>query len=60
MSSLVFGLRWTQKTKPCFVTLELFSGRPLVNVFKTLNDLHSYIFSKFHKSKNYQDQDLDI
>ena len=36
----MFGLRWAQKTKPCFVTLELFSARLPVKVFKTLNGLY--------------------
>ena len=41
--------RWSQKTKPCFVTLRTFfrsTGLP-VKVFKTLNDWWSYILNKF-------------
>ena len=37
ISSLVFGLRWAQRTKPCFVTQNFFSIGLPVKVFKTLN-----------------------
>ena len=50
----MFGLRWAQKTKPCFVTLRTFSARLPVKVFKTLNGRQSYILSKLHKSKKIQ------
>ena len=52
--SLAIGLRWAQKTKPCFVTLRtIFSVRLPVKVFKTLSDRQSYILRKFHISKKY-------
>ena len=54
ISSIAFGLRCSQKTKPCFVTLrnffsltaEVLKSRS-VEVLKTLNGWQSYILSKF-------------
>ena len=50
--SLVLGLRWAQRRKPCFVTLKkLFSAWLPVKVFKTLNGRQSIFSVNFTKSK---------
>ena len=53
--SLVFGLRWAQKTKPPVLWhLKLFSTRLPVKVFKALNGRQFYILSKFHNIEKFQ------
>ena len=47
-----FGLHRAQKMKACLWHVELFLGRLLVYVFKTLNDRQSGIFNKFDLSRN--------
>ena len=50
-SSVWFTLGSENETMFCDTSVELFSGRLPVEVFKTLNDQQTYIHNKFDKSK---------
>ena len=48
---IVSGLRCDQKTKPCFLFRELFSGRLPVKIVETLNDRRSTRLESYQQSR---------